>query len=71
MAKGKAVAKRAAPRAASKSVLTLDVDYSEFPDTAKGRAMARQAARIKRDEKVEAKGEDVTITPDDFPIESA
>jgi hypothetical protein len=65
MAKGKAAAKKA-PRAASKSVLTLDVDYSEFPDTAKGRAMARQAARIKRDEKVAAKGEDVTLMPEDF-----
>ena len=60
MAKGKAAAKKS-PRAASKSVLTLDVDYSQFPDTAKGRAMARQAARIARDEKVEEKGEEVTI----------
>ena len=64
MAKGKAAAKKS-PRAASKSVLTLDVDYSQFPDTAKGRAMARQAARIARDEKVEAKGEDVTIVNDE------
>ena len=57
MAKGKAAPKRAA----SKSVLTLDVDYSQFPDTAKGRAMAREAARKARDEKVEASGEEVTI----------
>lgn len=68
MAKGKAAAK---PRAVSKSVLTLDVDYSAFPDSAKGRAMARQAARKARDEKVEAKGADVTITPDDFATETA
>lgn len=69
MAKGKAA--RKAPRTASKSVLTLDVDYSEFPDTAKGRAMARQAARKARDEKTEAKGEDVTIMPADFEQETA
>jgi hypothetical protein len=68
MAKGKAAAKRGS---ASKSVHTLDVDYSEFPDTAKGRAMARQAARRARDEKTEEKGEDITILPSDDAQETA
>ena len=55
MAKGKSVAKKSA-RSVTVATPDLDVDYDAFPDSAKGRAMARQAARIARDEKVEAKG---------------
>lgn len=55
MAKGKSAAKKSA-RSVTVATPDLDVDYSEFPDTAKGRAMARQAARQARDEKIEAKG---------------
>ena len=54
MARGKSAAKKSA-RAVT-ATAELDADYSAFPDTAKGRAMARQAARNARDEKVEAKG---------------
>ena len=52
--KGKSAARKST-RAVT-ATAELDADYAAFPDTAKGRAMARQAARMKRDEKTEAKG---------------
>lgn len=52
--KGKSAVRKSA-RAVT-ATAALDVDYSQFPDTAKGRAMARQAARRARDEKTEKKG---------------
>lgn len=51
MAKGKGAAKRATRTTAAPAA--LDVDYEGYPKTAKGRAMARQAARRARDEKLE------------------
>lgn len=53
--KGKSAARRA-PRVTSADIHGLEPDYAAFPDTAKGRAMARQAARKQRDEKTAKQG---------------
>lgn len=55
MAKGKPAARKST-RAVSTTPADLVVDYNAFPDSAKGRAMARQAARRARDEKTAKKG---------------